>query len=444
MRRILPLTFAISSLPAAISRAGALVKRGLVNYWSAQGFGEKSDELLVLLDVRPPELESPDSRPPVCLGIAIDRSSSMVGTRMSLAIEAVRQICSRLGERDSLCVVAFDAGTKVVRRPGAVSSESALSISKDLTALGLGYGTNIETGWKKTAELLSRSGMPAATKTLLLLTDGYPTLGPDSIGKYVEMVEDGNKGGICTNTAGIGLDFREDLLLEMARAGDGTFRYIRGEQDAVAVADEEGVGTAGLFADSSTFAFEFSDAVTRYEVLNDLRCESPEGKLIIHLGRLFAGSPRNVLLSLSCRAEADDLGLVRASFNLRDEPARIESTAMKRPAEDSETQSSRHVGAAYVPLLVARGLRQIWELGLMSDIKPVLMKISHLKAVLSEIPEPFVASGQARAALEYFRDLSKEIEKEGVVSQEARKTTTEYLSRIGSSRTFPLGWGKRR
>jgi hypothetical protein len=420
------------------------VDRRLVNYWSAQGFGEKSDELLVLLDVRPPKLESPDSRPPVCLGVAIDRSSSMVGTRMSLGVEAVRQICSGLGERDSLCIVAFDAGTKVVKPPGAVSGETALGTSRDLMALGLGYGTNIAAGRKKTAELLSRSGMPAATKTLLLLTDGYPTLGPNSIEKYVEMVQDGNKAGICTNTVGVGPDFLEDLLLEMARAGDGTFRYVQGEQDAVAVADEEGVGTAGLFADSSTFAFEFSDAVNRYEVLNDLRCESPEGKLTVHLGRLFAGSPRNVLLSLSCGAEADDLGLVRASFNLRDEPARIESIAMKRPTEGSEAEASRHVGAAYVPLLVARGLRQIWELGLRSDIDPVLMKIGHLKAALSEIPEPFVASDQAKAALEYFRDLSEEIEKEGAVSQNARKNTTEYLSRTGGSRPLPLGWGKRR
>jgi hypothetical protein len=121
-------------LPVAISERGAAVKGGLINHWSAQGFGEERDKLVILLNIRPPELEVPQTRPPVCLGIAIDRSSSMVGTRMSLAIEAVRQICSRLGERDSLCVVAFDASTKIVRPPGAVGNETAMRVSGSLVS----------------------------------------------------------------------------------------------------------------------------------------------------------------------------------------------------------------------------------------------------------------------------------------------------------------------
>ncbi len=47
---------------------------------------------------------------------------------------------------------------------------------------------------------------------------------PQDLGRAQLMVQDGNKAGICTNTVGVGPDFLEDLLLEMARAGDGTFR----------------------------------------------------------------------------------------------------------------------------------------------------------------------------------------------------------------------------
>ena len=120
--------------------------------WVSPKPGMSDGEWLVAIEVMPPEELKSTERPPLDLVLVVDRSSSMVGPRIAAAVEAARQLCLRLNERDRVGVVAFDTNVYTVRKPDAATPGTASEVSVALTELGVGYGTNISAGWRRAAQ----------------------------------------------------------------------------------------------------------------------------------------------------------------------------------------------------------------------------------------------------------------------------------------------------
>ena len=114
--------------------------------WVAPFPGGPEGACIAAIEVMAP-VAADVERPRIDLVVAVDRSSSMVGPRIAAAVEAVRQICLRLGQGDRLGVVAFDADVSIVRAPGPVEPGTAREVAVSLAELGVGYGTNIAGGW---------------------------------------------------------------------------------------------------------------------------------------------------------------------------------------------------------------------------------------------------------------------------------------------------------
>lgn len=340
------------------------------------------------------------SRPPIDLVLVVDRSSSMVGARISAAVEAARQICLRLGGQDRLGVVAFDASAQVVRPSGPVGPGVAAEVALALSELGVGYGTNISEGWEKGAGLISRGGVPRASRTVLLLTDGLPSMGLRKPEELATLAAAGVDHGIATTAVGIGDGFDEQLLERMAHAGGGAFRFVQHEDDTVAVADEEVEGLTRLGADNAVLHVGFAPAVDRYEVLHDVPCRPDGDGTAIELGRLFAGRPRGIVIEAVCAPDALHLGVVGlsclsvAGVSLNVEPVRI-----LLPAPGQERSDAGLVGRYYVPLRIAEWQRRIWERGRDADPSRLRRVIAEALASVAAIPEELRASTEAREAV---------------------------------------------
>jgi Ca-activated chloride channel family protein len=429
--------------------------------WVAKGLG-KDDERLVAVEVSPPALEA-GGRPPVDLVLAVDRSSSMVGNRIAAAVEAARQICLRLGSRDRLGVIAFDAEVRIVRKPGPVSPEVAARVALDLTELGVGYGTNISGAWKVAEELITRGGIPGASKTVLLLTDGLPSRGLRAENELAALVNAGTGKGIVTSAVGIGDRFDEKLLARMAVAGGGAFRFAERDEDTIAVADEEVEGLTGLVAEEAVLHLGFGKSVTFYEVLHELKCRPDGDGVAVDLGRLFAGRPRNVLIQLAISGDPRHLGAIGLSCVTSDgSTAEVGPARILMPAPGQEAMDMERVGASLVPLLVARWQQNIWERGRDASFARLQEVLDRSRQELSELSEGLLTSDEAKEAIGRFTEACKRIEaimRDTKSSGEDRRRNTELTLKglteesthtvMGVTRVGPImgggnrGWGKK-
>jgi Ca-activated chloride channel family protein len=431
--------------------------------WVSPQPGGDDGEWLVAVEVLPPEGLNTRERPPLDLVLVVDRSSSMVGSRIAAAVEAARQICLRLNERDRVGVVAFDTHIHTVRKPDAATEETASEVAIALTELGVGYGTNISAGWKRAAEMISRGGIPGASKTVLVLTDGLPSRGLRKVGELEELVKTGAEQGIVTNTVGIGDRFDERVLSRMAIAGGGAFRFAEHDEDTVPVADEEVEGLKGLVAESAVLHVGFARAVKRYEVLHDLTCRSEGDGLAIELGRLFAVRPRSVLIQLVSSDGIRHLGAVGLSC-VGGAGAWTEAgpTRILLPAPGQEESDIERVGASFLPLRVARWQQRIWECGRDASMSRLIEVMVDAQRELKKLPEELTRSAEAKEALARFErscdrinaamqngdegDAERRRQTEAAFKSMTEESTQTMLgvTRVGAGRgRRRRGWGKR-
>jgi len=173
-----------------------------------------------LLEIEPTAV-SHNARLPLNLSVVIDRSTSMSGARMENVKEAARQIVDYLHDSDTLTIVSFNDRAEVVLSDQVGSSRAQAKAA--ITALRAEGGTELLQGIRTGLGELETYWSPAVVSHLILLTDGR-TYGDDEA--CVAAAESAGDRGIGITAMGIGEDWNDDLLDEVASRTGGASVYI--------------------------------------------------------------------------------------------------------------------------------------------------------------------------------------------------------------------------
>jgi len=181
----------------------------------------------LMIAVTAPAAAPRAGRLPVNVGLVLDRSGSMDGERkFELAREAVEQALRLLRPEDRFTLVVYDDEVDVL-----VSATLATPEAKDLAltklrVVGPRGSTDLHGGWARGAsEIAAQMGKDAVNR-VLLLTDGLANHGVTEHGALVAKAAELRRNGIATTTFGVGADFDERLLRDIAHEGGGNFYFI--------------------------------------------------------------------------------------------------------------------------------------------------------------------------------------------------------------------------
>jgi Ca-activated chloride channel family protein len=265
------------------------------------------------------EAEAPAAgeRPPVNLALAIDRSSSMRGPRFAQAVRAASQVVHRMEPRDRLTVLAFDAGVRVVFGPERVTPEAAGQLVRALGQLQTGVGTNLSAAVKAGAERIRAGYVRGALARLVLLTDGQPSVGVTDPDKLCGLVEAEWRTGVTVTAMGIGESFEDELLAEMARRGRGGFHYLATPADIPAAFGRELSGVFAIAATQAELKLVPHDHVTAIDLLHRLPSRATDDGLLVEVGEIAAGAPRQVLFRMTRDAASASRHLATARLTYR-------------------------------------------------------------------------------------------------------------------------------
>lgn len=161
------------------------------------------------------------SEAPLNLALVIDRSTSMRGTRLDRVKQAVHRIIDNLGVQDKLSIVSFsDRAELVVETTPVIEKPSLKALTSTMQASG---GTEIYQGMALGAYQLQHSLDPQYVNHLILLTDGQ-TYGDEE--QCLELAEQLKQQGISISAIGIGEEWNDEFLDELASRTGGTSEYI--------------------------------------------------------------------------------------------------------------------------------------------------------------------------------------------------------------------------
>lgn len=184
-----------------------------------------SCERYVVVDLSPPPAPGHAERAPAHLSLVLDRSGSMVGGKLRLALRGARQVIEALDARDRFSVVVFSDEVDVVVPSTVATLEARREAVDRLRLIEARASTDLGAGWLTGAGEVGRELRADDVGRCILLTDGEANRGivdPAELGRHARALR---LRRVTTTTIGLGEAFNEFLLGRMAEEGGGHFHF---------------------------------------------------------------------------------------------------------------------------------------------------------------------------------------------------------------------------
>jgi len=254
------------------------------------------------------------NRTPVNVAFVIDRSGSMQGDRIAQARAAAIMAVKRLGHDDIASVVIFDDQVDVPV-PAQTVADRNYFIDR-IERVGVRGNTAIYAGVTQGAREVRKFKDPHRLNRIVLLSDGEANVGPTQPAEFAALGRQLLAEGISVSTIGLGADYNEDLMLQLARAADGNHAFSRAPTDLVQIFDREFNDVLTSCAQMVSIDVELKAGV------NAVRAISRDGKIEggraqFQLGQVYAATEHYVLMEIAFAnappAGEQEIGVVHVS-----------------------------------------------------------------------------------------------------------------------------------
>ena len=257
--------------------------------------------LYLLLEAKP---QGAGVRLPLNLGIVLDRSGSMYDEkRLEYVSEAVKYLIDHLGPEDRAAVVAFADKAAVVATAEHVLHDKVRvkRAIDDLDLLEIGGGTQMALGMEAALAEVEKHYTPTHLNRLLLLTDGQTY----EERKCLELARQ-HRERISCSTLGVGIEFNEKLLMEMAETSGANYHFISDPATIPGIFSREIEGLRNVALTNARIEAQLSTGVQVKEVFRSspqiypLKDVTPDAEraLSIPLGDLESGVANSALMVL--------------------------------------------------------------------------------------------------------------------------------------------------
>lgn len=260
--------------------------------------------LPVLVRVQAPDANPHQvkERPPYHLALVIDRSGSMSGEPLEEAKRCAGYIVDQLKPGDRAALVQFDNHVEVLAPARPVGDRKALHAALD--TISAGGMTNLHGGWEAGARELADLVRQAGLSRVILLSDGNANEGLTDASEIAAQCGRLADQGVTTSTYGLGRDFNEDLMVAMAKAGQGNHYYGETARDLFEPFAEEFDLLANLHARQLRLSLGTPEGV-KGTLLNDYVVEERRGFPWVRLPDLAWGAEAWALVELHVPAPKD-------------------------------------------------------------------------------------------------------------------------------------------
>lgn len=254
---------------------------------------ETEHDVHVMFELEVPEAPTDGTRQPLRVALALDRSGSMLGDKLSTVKRCARYLAERLEDQDAFALVAFDDEVQLV---ASLATPDLVQLGPRIDEIRSGGMTNLSGGWLKAIEEVRRRD--DGIRRILLLTDGLANQGITSPAQLTSIARTTASHGISTTTIGVGDGFGEELLTELADAGGGRGWFAESVEAIPQIFAEEFEDLVAVVAQNVSVELRPGPEVELLAVLNDYPSVVVQGGVQVQLGDVFSGQRLRVVLRL--------------------------------------------------------------------------------------------------------------------------------------------------
>lgn len=237
---------------------------------------------------------------PLNLSLVLDKSGSMQGKKIQNLREAAKLVVDRLGSEDTISIVAFSDRKYLIAESQPVTDKEDLK--KQIDRIRDGGGTAISGGMGQGLAELDKSLGPDRISRMLLLTDGQ-TFGDEKQCK--KLGKKAGDEGVVVNALGLGDDWNEELLDDIAEASGGVADFIDSPDKIVQFFEQAVQSMQDTVVQNAQMILRLANGVSPRQVWQVLPMISNLGyqplsdrDVQVALGELEKGHPRSLLVEL--------------------------------------------------------------------------------------------------------------------------------------------------
>ncbi|MFK7990416.1 MAG: VWA domain-containing protein [Sandaracinaceae bacterium] len=261
---------------------GALLENGLRELFAEVRLAAHSDE--------------PGAPRPVALAVALDTSGSMTGAKIQQARDAVEELIRGMRPIDRVAVITYDHEARVLvpLMPAEQALHRYLGARHLVRATG---GTNIPAGLQRAEQALALAPRDAVRRRVLI-SDGRDGSGLQ-LRDVTQTIRGRAREGVTTSALGVGVDYEEAWLSNVADAGRGNYEFLASGVQLSRFLGRELAAATSTVVDQTELTFAFPPG---WRITESYGASVVPGSNEVPLGALSQGERRRVTLRLEVAA----------------------------------------------------------------------------------------------------------------------------------------------
>jgi len=241
-------------------------------------------------------------RPPLSFCAILDVSGSMQGEKIVQAKEAVRQTLRHLREGDVFSLVTFSSGVRTAFEPRRVDAHTRQVVESALHEINAGGMTALDGGLEVGLNKLSTQAQD--TNLALLLSDGQANVGETDLEKVGQRGHAARQQGMIVSTLGVGQDYNEALMAEIATQGGGRFYHIQSAAQIAAYLTGELGEVASMAARGTTLHLDLPPGATLVPLSAAYPAQQGGGQASVTIGDIPSDTELEIPLRLTLPAQS--------------------------------------------------------------------------------------------------------------------------------------------
>jgi Ca-activated chloride channel family protein len=261
-------------------------------------------------------------RPPVNLALVVDTSGSMEGRAIEDARAASKALLSALRTGDRIAVVAFGSTTELILPSTPIEDANVAKLRARIDAMKAFGTTDMAGGLEAGMAQVQSHFVADGVNRVILLGDGDP----NDAAPVKRAAMQGGNSNISITALGLGPDYNETLMGEVAALSGGRFHYVDDSSKVAAFFDAEVVRLNRVYAKNAVVELVAGPGVSMAKVVG--QAGGGHRRLSIPIGDLSFGETREIIVRLDAPAHRDG-----AAVELLDAVLRFEDVRAGVPVE---------------------------------------------------------------------------------------------------------------
>ncbi len=239
--------------------------------------------------------------PPLNFSIVLDVSGSMQGQKIEYAKRAIQQSLHHLQEGDTISLVTFSNDVRCIVKPVVLNAQVRKQVESLLDEILASGMTALDGGLEM--GILKALEHKQANNLVLLLSDGQANVGEVDLEKIGVRAAHGRKNGLVISSIGVGLDYNEALMAEIANQGGGRFYHLVDAQQIPVYMTGELGEAANIAARQTVLNLNLPPGCALIPLSSAYPAEQTENVVRVMVGDIPAGIELEIPLRLTVFAQ---------------------------------------------------------------------------------------------------------------------------------------------